>query len=328
MFEHRWITFIWILCLVACSPAPVTPSTPTRLAPTSSSNTPAPTQTLTATATRDPATRTPTPNFEATRFAVTSAAVAEAIMTVQTPRVFDSYPSPDEDWRAEVVIFDCIKVDPASVDENAYEELRLINVSSGEERVIDTQLQACGGLGAAGLEGLFWSPNSRYFYYTDARAGVPDGCGGYWQRPILRHELSTAETEELGGGTISPDGTKLATWQGEELVIRDISEGDELGRFSYDIVNLQLEAGPGAIIWSPESQALVYTLAESYCPLSGRSAIVSVDFSTLEQSVILESETPTFADAVWAEAEEITLLDESGNQWIYTFETGQLEPSP
>ena len=249
-------------------------------------------------------------------------------MTVQAPRVFDSYPSPDDSWRAEVVIYDCIKVDSASPDENAYEELRLVDLSSGEAKVIDTQLQYCGGLGAAGLEGLFWSPNSRYFYYTDGRAGVPDGCGQYWQRPILRYEINTSGTEELGGGPLSPDGTKIATWHEEDLVIWDVNEGDELGRFSYDIANLELEVGPGAIIWSPDNQALVYTLAESYCPPSGRSAIVQVDLSTLEQKIVLESEAPTFGDAVWAEAEEISLFDESGNQWVYTFETRELKPLP
>ncbi|MDQ2690866.1 MAG: hypothetical protein M3Y68_02420 [Chloroflexota bacterium] len=327
MKNRRLSTLLWIFCLIACSPAQATQPAPTFPVPTGS-NTAAPTKASTPTGTNDPATSTPTANLEATQFAVTSSAIAAAIMTEQAPRLFDSYPSPDEDWRAEVVIYDCISVDPASVDENAYEELRVINVGSGESNVIDTQLQYCGGLGAAGLEGLFWSPNSRYFYYTDGREGVPDGCGGYWQRPILRYEISTSGTEELGGGPLSPDGTKLATWQGKDLVIWDVNEGEELGRVSYDIANLELESGPGAIVWSPDNQALVYMLVESYCPLSGQSAIVHVDLSTLEQSVVLESETPTFGDAVWTEAEEITLFDESGNQWVYTFETRELEPLP
>jgi hypothetical protein len=287
-----------------------------------------PTIALTATPTRDPGTRTPSPDAEATRFSATLDAIAVAIVTVQSPRVYDSYTSPDGQWQAEVVIYDCIKVDPASADENAYEQLRLGHLSSGEEKVIDTQLQYCGGLGAAGLEGLFWSPNSRYFYYTDGREGVPDGCGGYWQRPILRYEMDTSGIEELGGGTLSPDGTKLATWQGKELVIRDVNEGEELGRFAYEFVNLELESGPGAIVWSPNSQALVYILAQSYCPLSGRSAVVLVDLPAMEQTIVLESESPTFGGATWDEVENLTLLDEAGNEWIYTFSTRELEPQP
>lgn len=327
MFAQRWITFIWVLSLIACTSVEVPQSTPTPLAPPPSITT-TPTRAITATPTIVPATRTPTPNVEATQFSATLDAIAVAIVTVQAPRVYDTYLSPDGQWQAQVVIYDCIKVDPASVDENAYEQLRLSNISSGEEKVIDTQLQYCGGLGAAGLEGFFWSPNSRYFYYTDGREGVPDGCGGYWQRPLLRFEISSSSIEELGGGSLSPDGTKLATWQGEDLVIWNIDEGDELGRFSSDVANLELETGPGVIVWSPDSQALVYALVESYCPLSGRSAIVHVDVPAAEQTILLESESPTFGGATWEQIGALTLSDENGEQWVYTFSTQELEPLP
>lgn len=75
------------------------------------------------------------------------------------------------------MIYDCVPV--GAVEENAYEQLKLIQIDNSVAKIVDNQLRSCGGLGAFGLAGLFWSPNSSYFYYTNAREGVPDGCG-YW----------------------------------------------------------------------------------------------------------------------------------------------------
>lgn len=287
-------------------------------------STPAPQ--ITATPPAATVTSTPTQDAQATEFWVTSTAIVEAIVAGQRPNVYETYSSPDMNWQAKVVIYDCIKIDQSpGADTNAYEQLTLTNVSGGEERPIDSQLQNCGGLGAAGLEVLLWSSNSRYLYYTDSRAGVPDGCG-YWQKPLLRVDVQTLEREELGGGVFSPDGLKLATGQGEELVIWDVNKGSEMGRiFPYA---LNTETGTGPIIWSPDSRALIYIQTASYCPLSGGSAIVRVDLSTLEQTILLESETPTFGAATWNMITELNLIDEHGDPWVYTFEDQELKPLP
>lgn len=94
-------------------------------------------------------------------------------MTTSLPRPHASYSSPDNQWRVDIIIYDCVQV-AGGVDSNAYEQLNLFEVSTGATQVIDSQLQNCGGLGAAGLDGRFWSSNSQYFYYKDARVGVPD----------------------------------------------------------------------------------------------------------------------------------------------------------
>ena len=227
---------------------------------------------------------------------------------------------------AQITIYDCIKIDTRpNADPNAYEQLRLINVSSRKEKLADSQLQSCGGLGAFGLEGLFWSANSRYFYYTNAREGVPDGCG-YWERPVLRLDIGTLKIEELGAGPISPDGTKIVTWQGKELVIRDINTGFEKGRITPHILNT--ETGTGPIVWSPDSQALIYIQPESFCPVSGNSFVMHVSLPKLDQKLLLESESPTFGNAKWDKINELRLFDENGNQWVYTFTNQKLEPLP
>jgi hypothetical protein len=207
-------------------------------------------------------------------------------------------------------------------DENAYEELRLL-AAGGQEKSVHSQLQSCGCLGAAGLEGLFWSANSRYFYYTDARAGVPDGCG-YWQKPIFRLDIRNLHTELLGGALLAPDRTKLAAWQEKELVIWDVDEGKIASRIPAHAPNFEI----GPVAWSPESNALVYVQTESSCPASGTAYLVQADSATGEQTRLLEFESPTVSRLDWAAPEELRLFDENGRQWGYTFGTQDLEPMP
>jgi hypothetical protein len=204
------------------------------------------------------------------------------------------------------------------VDEYAYEQLRLVQVSSGEEVIVASQLRYCGGLGAVGLDGLFWSPNSLYFYYTDAREGVPDGCG-YWERPNIRVDTIHREVERLGGGPVSPDRSKLVTWVGQELVAWDV-DGGETAR----VPAAAPDSGAGPIAWSPDSESLVYVQSASYCPLSGKSYVVRVDWSELRQTLLLESETPTFGGVSWDVPGELSLFDGQGKEWRYSFVTQKL----
>jgi len=264
-----------------------------------------PTASATAIPTRTTETPTATPDIAAT------------VVAIQQPRLYGAYSSPDGKWRAEVVIYGCVKT--GEVDENAYEQLKLVQVNGGDERTVDNQLQYCGGLGAFGLAGLFWSLNSRYFYYTNAREGVPDGCG-YWERPIIRLDVTSLSKEYLGAGPRSPDGGKIATWQGRELVVWNINDG-EIAR-----VPAIAEAETGPIAWSPDSQALVYVQFASYCPLSGKSYVVHLDLIELKQTLLLESEKPTFGDVSWNVPDELVLSDENGKQWMYSFTAQQLVP--
>jgi len=316
----RIISLFWILILIGCgsvsSPA-LTPNQPTATSPVTA--TPInPTVTATATV---------TPDVYATDFWVTSTAIVNSILTAEPGRVYRSYASPDQKWTAEIRIYDCVRVNTTTdADANAYEQLNLIENSSNIKRSADGQLQNCGGVGAVGLEGLYWSSNNQYFYYTDAGRGVPDGSCGYWERPVLRLDVGALKIEELGGGPVSPDRTKIATWQGKEIVVWDINMGTEIGRISPYILNTEMWMGP--IVWSPDNQAFVYVQTESYCPPSGNSRVVRVDLPDLKQTILFESQTPTFGSAHWDEIHELRLFDESGKQWIYTFGNQKLEPLP
>jgi len=252
--------------------------------------------------------------------AATSTAIAKAVVAASQPKILASYLSLDKKWRAEVIIYDCVQV--SGVDENAYEQLKLVEVSSRAEKIIDSQLQNCGGLGAYGLGGLSWSPNSRYFYYTTAREGWPDGCG-YWERPIIRFDTLNQILEYLTGGPFSPDKTKIAMWQEHEMVIWDLDQG-EIARTSA--VAPAAEIGP--IAWSPDSRALVYLQTTTSCPPLGKSYVVRLDLPELASTLLVESETPGFINVIWDVADQLRLFDEQRKEWRFDFVTKELKPFP
>jgi WD40 repeat protein len=269
-------------------------------------------------------TNTPTQTTNPTRTPIPSptADLAATVMATQTPMLYASYPSPVGMWRMDITIYDCAKT--IEGNENAYEQLVLVNLISGEGQLADEQLQYCGGLGAYGFEGRYWSPDSQIFYYTSARQGVPDGCG-YWEPPLFRFNVNTLEIEDLGIGLRSPDGGKIVTWNSSEqaLVIWNIND-DEIARYPAFTSNAEI----GSITWSPDGQSLVYLQVDSWCPLSGKSYLVLVDISKPEQSLLLESEKPTFGSVEWDFKTELRLYDENGEEWQYNLLTDELTQVP
>ena len=246
--------------------------------------------------------------------------LTSTVMALSPPQQGEAYISPDKQWRVEGVTYACVQTDENA--QHALDQLQLVQASTGYTKTIATQLQTCGGLGAFGLAGRFWSPNSRYFYYTDAREGTPDGCG-YWAGSLLRFDIQDQQTEPLGGGPQSPDGKKLATWQGAEVVVWDVDQG-ELTRKPAVMPNLS----PGPIVWSPDSQALVYLQIATPCPPAGKSYGVRLDVATLKQTLLFTSERPTFAKISWKLADHLTLTAENEQHWRYTFSTQNLEQLP
>jgi len=304
----------------ACNPAATSQSATETVIPTSSK---AP-DTVTAILTPRPVTETPTstPDINAT---VT--AIINAVMTVSTPKLHASYPSPDNQWRVEIIIYDCVHIeglDPGFfADIHAYEQLKLVDVRSGATQVLENQYQSCGGLGAFGLEGRFWSSNSQYFYYTDAREGVPDGLCGYWEPPLRRLDIANGSVEELGMGSLSPDNAKLATWQGSDFVVWSLDEG-EIARSSA----LPPDATRGPIVWSPDGEALVYLQTDDYCFPFGSSYVVRLDLPELKPDLLIESPSSAFTGVTWDDPDRINLFDEDGKAWKYDFETTELKPVP
>jgi len=318
------ITVCLTALLAACSPsAPplATSGSPTSPPNPTASSTPAETGTPRPSATLSPS---PTPVKTATltpEIPTQTPVIEETIMAAQVPIISNALLSPDRQWRAEVMRFDCIPL--ADLGEYALERLMLVQEGGGD-KIADEQLLSCGGLGAFGLEPLFWSPDSRFLYYTDAREGLPDGGCGYWERPVLRLDITDItnwKVENLGGGPLSPDGSMLATWQGMELVVWDIDNG-EIGRAPASTPDLSV----GPIAWSPDSQSLVYIQYAPNClPVSGKSYLVRLDLPELSADILLESEAPSFGGVKWETPGGLRLFDEKGMEWGYDFITGELQ---
>jgi len=246
-----------------------------------------------------------------------------AVMTASPPEVYAAYPSPDDRWRIEILIHDCVQIENPDPDisavAHALEQLQLVDVHTGSVEIVDSQLLNCGGLGAFGFDGRQWSSNSRYFYYTDAREGQPDGLCSYWVPPLVRLDVTDRRVEHLGMGPFSPDGTRLATWQNQDLVVWDLEEG-ELERSPA----LLPDAGRGEIAWSPDGESLVYIQTDEFCPGQGTSHIIRLDLPELEPEQLIESEDPFFVHVIWDAAGSLIVSNMEGKAWRYDLDAEQL----
>ena len=316
------ILFVILLCgfFIGQSCTADSPTPPTRISPA-----------MTATATFLPTTPptatvllTSTPDDVATFRAIETASIQTLISTVP-PVLLEENPSLDGKWQAQVIRYDCINYQyPGYVERIAYEQLKLIDLSEGTEKTIKDQLQNCDGIGGGGLKGLHWSPNTRYFYYTDWREGNPETCGNYSVPMIYRFDTLTQESMMVGGGHISPDKTKLAMWEKQEIVIWDLDQG-EVGRMQ----SLERVRFNGEISWSPDSQSIVYLQTEWDCaPDYGETYLTRLNLTDMSQDLLLEHETPGFGGVSWDTMDQLTLRDGDNNEWIYSSSSEELKAPP
>jgi hypothetical protein len=247
----------------------------------------------------------------------TSTLTADLPATLQAasqPSVRTSHVSPDGAWWARVFSYDCL---PLGVENYALDVLQVHDQRTGNDHTVYTHLITCGGLGAYGLEGRFWSPTSRYFYFTDAAFGVPDGCG-YWQPPLLRVDTSDWSVTRLGAAQISPDGLRLAAWQDGEVAVWWVS-GARLGSAPPPVSGML----PGPIAWSPDNQSVAYLLSQDNCPL-GLTYLVRMNLADFRPVPYLASQDPSFASLTWDMPNRVILSDETGSLWTYHFISGSL----
>lgn len=231
------------------------------------------------------ATNTATPDAVATTNSMETASIGTLVATV-SPTVIEKHPSSDGKWRAEIIRYDCSYVNNNYNQKIAYEQMKLLNLDDGTEKIVADQEQYCEGVGAFGLHGLYWSPNNRYFYFNESREGYPDGgCGNYIPQ-IYRLDPANQEVLTLEGGFISPDKTKLALWQGREIVIWDLNIG-EIER----VASLNPELLAGRIWWSKTGNSILYLQTDSQCiPDFGKFNLVSLDLTSLSQNSIAQYE--------------------------------------
>ncbi len=300
-------------------------SSPADSSPVATVSTPTSTHTLTPTQSPT-ATRTPTPTHSPTvQVTPTKMASPEPtteaqgrLLTEVTPRIHGTYPSPDGNWEVQVVIYDCTDVDPEAPGGNALEQLVLVSLADSTQTVLDSQFIYCGGLGASGLEGRFWTSDSQFFFYTSAREGVPDGCGFFWARPLLRVNITDPQPKRFGSSAISPDGNMIAAWISGQLEIWETA-GGQIAAAEIPIS----VASNGPIAWSPDNRSVAYLLTEEPC-LTGVTYVVTVALADMEPVLVLTSEDPSFSDLAWDDLNALTLSDREGTAWSFDLTTGQL----
>jgi hypothetical protein len=240
-------------------------------------------------------------------------------MTAQPAQVIATGHSPDGHWRAEITRSDCTLI-AAAYGKNAYERLVLIDLTAGEAQLVEDQLQFCDGVGAFGLGSLYWSRDSRYFYYTDARAGQPDGgCAG-WYRPATRLEPDTAEKLALAQGPQSSDGLWTAGIVDWALIVWSRDNGQVIQ------VPLALaDLWAGAVAWAPDRKSLVYLQWTDPCvPNVGQTSVLRFDLDSRRQTIVLTSQAPTFASVMWDAPNRLRLFTLDNQEWRYNFATKTL----
>ena len=311
------LSFLLLVLVAGCSLVPTPTEMPTSLpsatqAPTATATLAAPTATL---AQKTP-TQTPTIFFKRTPAAMPT--IVPTIMAMAKPQISLSSLSPDGEWRADLIAYDCMQVGDG--DEVAYDQLNMVHLTDMSAVVVDFQVQSCEGTGARGIGPLFWSSNSRFFYYTTARMGRPDGCG-YWQPPMYRIDVNFQTKQYIGVGELSPDHNKIAAWDQDNQWIWDVNGQKITGRLFQDT---EIEEGP--IAWGPDSQQLVFLQFESSCPLSGKSYVGYTNLSENEYGTYFKYDDHTFGDVYWYGFDKYILVDADGKEYIFDLDKWQLEP--
>jgi len=253
-------------------------------------------------------------------------ALIAAVMAAVDPKTVEVFTSPDRSWQLEVVRYECTPLSGLSPEmeglELAYEQL-LAAGPDGETVPIAEQLQFCGGLGAAGINGLFWSPDGKYFYFDMAREGVPDGMPcGYWHTGKSRFSVETLEVEQLPGkGLVSPDGSSLLLVSEPDFILWDLSQG-EAGRSPHPYPTL----GVTSIDFSPDGSQAVYVLRTDCVQPGNNSVVAVIDLADMTHTIMLESSDPSILNAAWETNDRLSLLGYGGDSFDFSLSTGELTP--
>jgi hypothetical protein len=136
---------------------------------------------------------------------------------------------------------------------------------------------------------------------------------------MARVDVQDGSMEDLGGAVVSPDGTMIASWMADDLVLWPV-DGPDGVRIPAAVPGAVL----GPIAWAPDGLALAYVQTAEMCPPWGTSTIVLHRLGEAASEILLESEAPSFVQAEWAEADRLRLFDADGEAWTYDLTNDRL----
>lgn len=253
----------------------------------------------------------------------TAQILASAVVAASTPEIIENYLSPDGQFRAEVIQYDCVPV--GGEFENAYKQLKIVKVANGKEMATAEQLNDCDGGEDYGLGGLSWSPNSRYFYYSYSIGYVAD-----WDiceytdfiQDMSRVNVTTSAIEDTPGrGELLADGKTMIIPSKGEFMLWGLDEGI-IGNALYLIPDTRL------LIYqiSLDRDSLVYLLAENCLGSPGKTYLVLWDITLSQHTLLLEAEDPPLAHVTWEQPGMLTLWYVDSTQRQFDLATGEFIP--
>jgi hypothetical protein len=182
-------------------------------------------------------------------------------------------------------------------------------------------------------EPLRWSNDGKSLYFTN----IPYGIGGYilffGGTDLLKVDVESGKVTQnlLSSGclcatVVSPDETKVAYIQRPE--------GDQLNIMLKDLpggnpVKGNLPAGhlqAGGIVWSPDSQSFLVTVAKGE-PDNEAYSVILVHASDLSMKTLIPDDPRLLQAAVWPTPGIVWLKDKDNNAWRMDPSTGTLTQS-
>lgn len=247
---------------------------------------------------------------------IQSSAVQPPTPAENDPATLWSAESPDGQFRINIVAYECAP--HANGEGMTLEQIELIRTDGSFVGLLDETLFNCGELDTAGFEGLFWSPNSRYFYYSTK--GISDDLFCYpYDLDLFRVDVSDGSSSVSNRGPVSPDGTRLVRLGETELTTMDLNTGEE--------VQSSLVDGTGYVknaAWSLDGDQIAYLFTPSECVPYETAVLVLYKMERGEPTLLETIEENMFIHITWETPEDITLWDMQGRGWAYELETKNL----
>ena len=247
------------------------------------------------------------------------------------PFIADQSTSPNGEWQA--VLAEGIFLEGQEYWQyNVENLLNGVTWDLGEGEVNDVPIQ-----GYEFNNTYHWSKDGQYLYFARYSTGG-DGCFINPYRGLKRVHLPTGDIEEiLAKGwpsmAISPDDTSLAfiDWSDNGLMLLDL---ESLERVEYSqLIRPEDFDEPylgilkqGNIVWSPDSEFILYTVEVEAC-FQLITSIIRVDIINSSQTLLIDQDDNYYHTVEWPEADQAVVRSLDSKLWWMDTMTGKiLEP--